>query len=59
MLLTIEEIRRALEDRNLWVVAGRTGVSYSTLYRVRKGAAVSYKHLTALSEYFRGEKVCG
>jgi predicted transcriptional regulator len=59
MLKTIDEIRAALSDRDLSVVSGRTGVSYSTLYRVRRGAQINYKTLIKLSRYLAGEATSG
>ena len=33
-LLSLEQIRKALEDRRLRVVARETGLHYQTLYRI-------------------------
>lgn len=38
-MLTLSEIKKILEDRNLKVIAERTGVSYQTLWRITKGNA--------------------
>jgi len=35
--MTVEQIRQALADRRLSVVAEQTGISYGTLYNIREG----------------------
>lgn len=39
-MLTLKEIRKQLEDRNLKVISERTGVSYQTLWRITKQGSV-------------------
>ena len=36
-ILTIHDVRKALQDRRLKVVANRIGVAYQTLLRISKG----------------------
>lgn len=52
-MLTLEQIRAALADRNIQVVAQETGVHANIIYRIHSGAVTnpSYKTLQALSEY--------
>lgn len=54
-MLTLESIRRALEDRNLRRVSERTGISYSTLMRLRRGESLSYRYVKLLSDYLEGK----
>ncbi len=54
--MTIQEIREALRDRRLPVVAEATGLSYLTVYKASRGANVSYKTAEALSKYLRGDR---
>lgn len=51
-MLTIDQIRLALVDRNLRAVSRATGVGYSTLLRLSKGGSVSMRTAQALSVYF-------
>ena len=51
-MLTIEQIRGALVDRNLRAVSRATGVGYSTLLRLSKGGSISMRTGQALSAYF-------
>lgn len=50
-MLTLEQIKKKLEDRNISCVAERTGLSYYTVRRARSGADISYSAATKLSEY--------
>ena len=54
MLLTIEEIRNQLKDRNLKAVAKSSGVNYDTVRQVFKGRDPSYDVLVKLSVYLTG-----
>ena len=57
--MTIEQIRRALADRRLIVVAKSTGISYGTLLTIRDNpeANPSLKSMLLLEEYLsRGIK---
>jgi len=52
-MLTLEQVRKSLYDRNLRKVAEATGLSYDTVWRVASGRApqVSYETVQILSEY--------
>lgn len=53
-MMTIEQIREALKDRNLMHIAEQTGVSYSSLHRLATGAAEpNYTTVLAIAEYLR------
>jgi transcriptional regulator with XRE-family HTH domain len=53
--VTIDQIREALQDRNLKEVERRTGVHYVTLSRIRSGAHTNprYKTVKTLEDYFK------
>jgi len=55
-MLTIEEIREKLQDKNLEAVARRTGLSRQTLSNIRndKVIAPSYKTIKIISDYLEG-----
>lgn len=51
-MLTIEEIRSRLEDRNIKAVAERAGVHFNVIYRLMSGQSnPSYETLKRLSAY--------
>jgi transcriptional regulator with XRE-family HTH domain len=51
-MLTIEEIRERLKDRNLRAVSEFAGVNYAALCNIYKGASnPSYRTLKTLSDY--------
>lgn len=51
-MLTLEQIRDRLADRNLHQVAERAGIHRQTLYRIASGQTQpSYETLRKLSEY--------
>jgi hypothetical protein len=50
-MLTLDQIRSRLRDRNLRAVSRATGVGYSTLRRLMAGRSVSLDTAQALSEY--------
>lgn len=52
-MLTIEEVSRRLEDRNLKKVSLSTGISYPTVWKIANGQAgnVGYETVRKLSEY--------
>jgi hypothetical protein len=52
-MYTLEEIRERLRDRNLRVVAERTGLGYATVLRVMRGRLASYETVERLSAYLR------
>jgi hypothetical protein len=51
--MTLDEVRRALDDRRLMAVATATRLSYYTVWRVHRGQtkAVSYEVIKRLSDY--------
>lgn len=56
-MLTLDEIRKALQDRRPGVVAQATGLHYNTVRDVRDNleANPTYKVLVALSDYLEGK----
>lgn len=52
-MLTIEEIRLLVEDRNIKAVAAKAGVEYITAWRICRGdpGNVSYAAVKKLSDY--------
>ena len=56
-MMTIPAIVEALQDRNLKVVAEKTGLAYSTILRVKRGTHIniSYKTIEVLSDYLEGK----
>lgn len=54
--MTVEQIRKALQDRRLLVVAEATGQHYNTLRLIRDGKTTDPKNSTvkALSDYLQG-----
>lgn len=57
-MLTIEEIRKRLEDRNVRLVAERAKVPYNVVLRVARGTTQNptYNTTKALSEYLEGNQ---
>ena len=53
--MTIEQIREALQDRNLKEVERRTGIHYVTLSKIRSGAHDNprYQIIKALEDYLK------
>lgn len=56
-MLTLEAIRRALQDRNIAAVSEATGIHPNTLYRIRDGSREnpSYSTIVTLSDYLRAQ----
>lgn len=53
MMYNLKFIREALRERRLEPIIGATGISRTTLVRIRNGKGTpSYKTLEALSNYF-------
>jgi predicted transcriptional regulator len=50
-MLTLEEIKKRLQDRNLSEISRKTGISYMTIWKVSKGSGASYATVLTLSEY--------
>lgn len=57
-MLDIDEIKTALQDRNILAVARATELHSNILYRIKKGNTKnpSQKTLKALSDYLQGKK---
>jgi hypothetical protein len=55
-MLTLEQIKLALTDRRLGVIAEATGLHYNTLRDIRDNpdSNPSYRVLKALSDYIEG-----
>ncbi len=58
-MLTVDEIRAALGDRNLREVARRLDIHPNTLTRIKNGAQPSYDTAQKLSAYLRGVALDG
>lgn len=56
-MMSLEEIREAMQDRRLRVIATKTGISYPTLLTIRDDARANPRHdiLKKLSDYFTGK----
>ena len=57
-MLTLEEIREKLADRNLKEVSRRTGVGYANLHAIAKGikSNPTYSVLKPVSDYLEGKQ---
>jgi len=55
-MLTIEQIRKRMQDRNIKAVAEAIGVHQQSLYRIMAGSEPSYRVLKLLSDYL--EETC-
>ena len=60
-MLTIEEVRKGLQDRKLRVVSEQVGLAYDTVWRVKSGKAkrISYDVIKVLSDYLEGNSETG
>ena len=60
-MMTLEQIKRALRDRRLGMVADATGLHVNTIREVRdsENANPTYKVLKALSDYLQGSVTHG
>lgn len=56
-MLTVEEIKKRLEDRNVLEVQRRTGLGYAQIINVKKGIVEHprYEVIKALSDYLECE----
>ena len=54
-MLTIEQIKKLLEDRHLSVVAKNAGIGEATIFRLAKGKNVAYSTVKKLSDYLEGQ----
>ena len=50
-MLTIEQIKKLLEDRHLSIVAKNAGIGEATIFRLAKGKNVAYPTVKKLSDY--------
>lgn len=57
-MLTLDEIRKKLQDRSIPYVATQTGLSYNTIRDIRNKADANptYNVLAALNSYFERAK---
>ena len=57
-MMTVEQIKAALQDRRLSVVSKATSTHYNTIRDIRDGVTKDPKHATvvALSEYLEGKQ---
>jgi hypothetical protein len=58
-MMSLDEIREAMQDRRLRVLADKTGISYPTLLTVRDNLRANPRHdiLKKLSDYFTSKEV--
>ena len=54
-MLTIEQIKKLLEDRHLSIVAKNAGIGEATIFRLAKGKNVAYQTVKKLSDYLEGQ----
>ena len=56
-MMTLEQVREALQDRRLPRVADAVGLAYDTVWRVAndRTTSVSYDVVKRLSDYLEGE----
>jgi len=56
-MMTLEQIKASLDDRNLKLVSERSGVPYQVLLRIKKGTTTNpaYNTIKALSEYLESK----
>lgn len=59
-MMTVEEVREALRDRNVQVVAQHTKLNAHTIYRLINGERTPlYDTVKTLSDYLSGAKANG
>jgi len=56
--MTVKEIREKLSDRNLRVIAKRTGIHYMTVYRIATGRSANptLRVANKLIQYFEANR---
>ncbi len=54
-MLSLPEIKKLLEDRQLNVVAARVGSHSNTIYRLMKVEKADYDTIKKLSDYLEGQ----
>lgn len=57
-MMTLEQVREALKDRRLSVVARETDLAYDTVWRVASGhmRQVRYETIKAISDYLEDKQ---
>ena len=55
IMLSLPEIKKLLEDRQLNVVAARVGIHSNTIYRLVKFERAEYDTIKKLSDYLEGQ----
>lgn len=57
-MLTLQQIKKCLSDRNYTAISEATGISYNTIRVIARdeGANPTYKVLEKLSRYFEGDE---
>lgn len=57
--MNLDQIKKALKDRRLTVIAEATGISYGTLLAIRDnpGANPGVKTLKVIEDYLKGTRV--
>lgn len=56
-MLTLNDIRKRLQDRNIQAVSRNTGLHFNTLHRIKRGDSMpSYATLERLSAYLEENK---
>lgn len=54
-MLSLPEIKKLLEDRQLNIVSERVGIHSNTIYRLMKSQAADYDTIKKLSDYLEGQ----
>ena len=54
-MLSLPEIKKLLEDRQLNVVAERVGIHSNTIHRLMKIEKADYETIKKLSDYLEGQ----
>jgi DNA-binding phage protein len=59
-MMTVEEVRKGLQERNVQVVARHTGLNPHTIYRlINEDRKPSYETVKVLSDYLTQERANG
>lgn len=59
-MLTLEQVRQLMQDRNIKAVASATGLNPHTIYRlVHDKTDPSFSTVKALSDYLEGQMIHG
>ena len=54
-MLSLPEIKKLLEDRQLNIVSERVGIHSNTIYRLMKVEKADYETIKKLSDYLEGQ----